>query len=368
MFRTRERTLFLRRIIRTTTVILISLLFCFLILEICLRILGQAPSNITEGVYEQDEGSYRLKKNIKKLTKWPSLNYITYTNQFGFRDKSIGGRQIKDKPYVIFLGTCETYGSGVNYEKTYVGIIDNLLNKNGIEVLNLAVPGHFLRDQERLLMNFLKTINRKPDKVLICVSQVTLAAFDKVISHTLVKNGYLFKKNSNIIPYIRVTLANNSASYCFFRDRIRQIIVRVFGQRARIANEFFDLFSKKGKLADPRTQELFFSYLEELDRKVEQEGIIPVYVYLPIIDTFNLEELLIKNGKDPLNFDISIYSDLLEAHCANNKVNFVNLQPILKDLHQQGKTLKIDFHPYFNENAHKIIADVIYKELMKNPS
>lgn len=341
-------------------------LLCILILEISLRMLGRAPSNMAEGVYVQNGDSYRLKKNITKLTRWPSLSYITYTNEFGFRDRKTGNRHIKDRKYVVFLGACETYGSGLNYEETYVGLLDDLMRKEGIEVLNLAVPGHFLKDQENTLLEFLRAVKDKPSTAIICVSQYTLHKYDKAISNTFVRDGYLFdKRKIKIISYIKVFLSNNLASYCFFRDNTRQLISNLFGVNTQAASDFFELFLKQGKMANPQERASFFAYFEQLEEGLKKKNIAPVYVYIPLIDTFNLESLMIRYKKNPLNYDRSLYANLLKEHCQKNNIKYINLEPVLERIIGQGKSIRISFHPYFNECAHKAIAETIYETLKK---
>ena len=119
-------------------IVIMTLIVSLILLEAGLRLIGRMPTNMTDGFYEQYGNSYRLKMDIKKVTNWPSFSYVTYTNSFGFRDKTTGTRQISDKPYYVFLGASDVFANGVNYEDSFVGVFDKLASNNGIEILNMG--------------------------------------------------------------------------------------------------------------------------------------------------------------------------------------------------------------------------------------
>ncbi|HUN56428.1 MAG TPA: hypothetical protein VMU29_14840 [Smithella sp.] len=73
-------------------------------------------------------------------TVWGKVFYPIATNSLGFKDKM--PREVPlspDKYRILFIGDSFTEGVGIAYENTFVGIIDNALQKKGIEVLNAAV-------------------------------------------------------------------------------------------------------------------------------------------------------------------------------------------------------------------------------------
>lgn len=64
-------------------------------------------------------------------------DYTIYTNSLGFKDKS--NRKIShktDTQRIVFIGDSFTEGILLNYEDTYVGMIDSMLADKDIEVLN----------------------------------------------------------------------------------------------------------------------------------------------------------------------------------------------------------------------------------------
>ena len=70
-----------------------------------------------------------FKKNYKtNFTGWGPYTYSFCTNSYGFRSKC---NSVEHKKYdVAFIGDSFTEGVGLNYEDTFVGIIENLTKKN----------------------------------------------------------------------------------------------------------------------------------------------------------------------------------------------------------------------------------------------
>ena len=74
---------------------------------------------------------------FKELTKETESEYSLYTNSMGFKDSSL--REIDLNPTnhrILFIGDSFTEGVTLNYEDTFVGIIDSTFTDKKIEVLN----------------------------------------------------------------------------------------------------------------------------------------------------------------------------------------------------------------------------------------
>ena len=84
---------------------------------------------------------YELEKNCKSHEKLiggvPS--YKVYTDENGYR-YSGNKRKKPNNNIVVFIGDSYTYGWGLDYDKTFVGIIENSQDKYYIN--NLAVPSY----------------------------------------------------------------------------------------------------------------------------------------------------------------------------------------------------------------------------------
>jgi len=88
----------------------------------------------------KDYYSYELEKNCTAYeTKRTVKTYDVFTDKDGYR---VGAKKDKDikKDKIVFLGDSFTYGFGVNYEDSIVGILKK--KKINYDVINLAVPGY----------------------------------------------------------------------------------------------------------------------------------------------------------------------------------------------------------------------------------
>jgi hypothetical protein len=342
------------------SLIIPTLLACLFMLEIGLRILGRSPSNMSDGIFEQHNNSYRLKKNITKISRTPVYSCIIHINALGFRDRASGLRTIGPKPYILFLGESLTFGNGLDFEKTFVGRVAELLRGSNTDVVNLAVGGHKLLDQEEWFKDFLQNIPQKPLKVIICYSPLLIDGFDQPYTDIVVKNGYIFNKRNWILPYIRIVLGNSSAAYCFFRDNIRKLQIRVSDYNLMIARQLMEFYAKNNRLAAPEVEARLESSLERLDSEIRETGAEPIYVYLPLSTDFMLGNLIQETGANPDDYDVLFYLKLIQRHCLEHHIRLINVFPQLKELYEKGQVLNFIRDAHYNEEASSVIANVIF--------
>ena len=96
--------------------------------------------SIKYNCYKYLKNFHELQKNCKAKEKWirSAKSYDVFTDKNGFR---YSGKDIKSKNQsVIFLGDSFTYGMGLDYYKTFTGIIEKkILN---YDIKNLGVQGY----------------------------------------------------------------------------------------------------------------------------------------------------------------------------------------------------------------------------------
>lgn len=341
-------------------VILPTVLVCLVLMEIGLRAVGRLPSNTTDGVFARHGNSYRMKKNITKLAKTPVYSCTVRTNSFGFRDKTAGPRIIGSRPYYLFLGESLTFGNGVEYEQSFAGAFAQLVEKDGVEVVNLAIGGHYFHDQEEFFHDVMASVSRKPAKVIVCFSPLFVAGFDQQYTDIIIKNGYILSKTRWLLPYIRLTLGNASAAYCFFRDNIRKIQSGLFNYPLKFARLQLDFFARDNRLATPPVVESLETKLAELDAYIRDLGAAPIYVYLPSSTDFSVGKLLQQTGDSPDRYDFLLYYRLLQKHCLAHQIHLINLIPTLQNHYDKGEVLNFVQDPHYNAAANRIIVDEIY--------
>ena len=103
--------------------------------------------------YQAVEHTYRIrsltyhhdlaKSKSVDNARWGPFHYHIRTNSLGFKDKEV--RQIpliSDHHRLLFIGDSFVEGVGLDYEYTFVGMIDSTMSTRGIEVLNAGVCGY----------------------------------------------------------------------------------------------------------------------------------------------------------------------------------------------------------------------------------
>ena len=341
-------------------IIVVTLIVCVVIQEVGLRMLGRSPTNMTDGFFKQHGDSYRLRKNIKKIVKWPSYTYTVYTNALGFRDVKTGTRDYSKKPLYAFLGTSQTFGNGVDYEKSFVGICAQQALRYGIETVNMGLQGAHLVEVEDILFDFIDNTGQSPEKAIVCFDPILMYKFDTDHAEVVVKSGYLFKKGKWLIPYIRIMLGNLSAAYCFFRDNFRKFQVQWFSSHEEKNFAFYDrLYSKNAQINDPEFQKRFSSRLTVFERRLREKGISPVYVYLTPIAGFDIKQMAKNAGKNPDNFDPEVYGNVIARHCKKKSIPFINFYPTLKKHHDNGERLCFVLDAHYNDKGNRITGDAL---------
>ncbi len=97
--------------------------------------------DLRHNCYRYLENFFHLQKNCYAKEKWVRnvKSYDVYTDGNGFRFSGKKNKDIGNK-IAIFFGGSFTYGMGLDYKKTFVGLIEN--GQKEFEILNLAVPGY----------------------------------------------------------------------------------------------------------------------------------------------------------------------------------------------------------------------------------
>ena len=54
--------------------VIMTIIVCLIMLELGLRAIGRSPTNMADGIAEQWGDSFRLKKNITKVMKFPAFS------------------------------------------------------------------------------------------------------------------------------------------------------------------------------------------------------------------------------------------------------------------------------------------------------
>lgn len=410
------------KILKIATLAIFSLivsLIAFLFLELISSILiSNNPDRLSDILRLLQQDSILFWKQKSNLdTEFQKQKVVT--NDMGFRCHTI---KEKNKKRIICLGASPTFGWGVKYEDTYPVVTEQLLKENNfdVEVINAGEIGYSSYQGLNLLKT--KILNLKPD--IITVSYV----INDVDKYRFFRSGSLEDKELQPLSNIFVTVSNIVYKSNFFK-LIKQITqnniskrMQYYGKKynnqynenRRVSMEnYYDNLNEIIKTAKENNIKLFFIVMpvnlptkqilkEEENLKIENllkefnESFIKedfkkskdilskileidsystkAHYYFGIIaDKENNIDLADEYFEKAKNFEIfdcaSIslkYNDIMRKIATDKNIDLCDCAKEFFDYN--GDYLFVDpkydcFHP--NDKGHKIIADMVAKNILK---
>jgi hypothetical protein len=356
-----------RRVSVRLIVVVLTIAANLALLEIGLRVTGRYKLDSTDGYFAPEGISYGLKKNVSKRVYWPRQSFLVETDEFGNRANKSGRRDLIGKRYYAVLGASDAFGNGLDYDKTFIGIFAERMKARDTEVVDLAVGGHHLKEQVARLEGFVSQVPTSPRAVIIVFTPLMIATFDETNEGILVINGELFERNSWRVALLKRTLANSSAAYCFFRDKIRNIQLRHFNRASLSVDYYLQYYSTSLPIRTPAKLADFEERIVDLDKRIGSMGATPIYVYSPPSGGLMVKQLIHEGKVDASRFDTEFYRDLLRKHCAAAGIEFVDLEPMLQERYDHGEKVSFDLDAHFNEATSKAVGEYLYLSLNPEP-
>tara|TARA_Y100001960_G_C14760661_1_gene873907 strand:+ start:92 stop:1225 length:1134 start_codon:yes stop_codon:yes gene_type:complete len=339
------------------------------------------PTNIKNKIYDKKSHKIKsyyyhhdLRPNSFWTEKWGPHSYKIYTNNYGFKDKKIRKVQFKENN-ILFIGDSFTEGVGVNYENTFVGIIDkkiSLKNKN-YEILNAGLisysPIVILSK-----LNHILNIRKLPiNKVFVILSNGDF--HDDIFRYNNINDDFVVSHDDFYNSKILVNLNNFIKSNTIFYQLFKKIFP--------LSNLISD-FEKKQ--IESKTQYSKEQILQILNSKPDhqhvlsndaflswgQEGLKKSTLYMQkiydLLDEKNIDLTLIviEEAIFVLNeLDSSFYENHWKNFSEKNKIDFI----FLKNYHRNYTDKFIAYKDlffigdnHFNEKGNKLIADEILRK------
>lgn len=352
----------LRRFMIKALVASVTVLACMGMLEIGLRVTKRYPMGNPEGYFEQGGISYVLKKNVTKQVLWPTMSFRVHTSDLGFRSKRPGSQGLGHRPYYVALGASDVFGNGLDYEKTFVGILSDKMDRHGIDVVNMGVAGHHLMEQSALFKQFVASMTNPPQTVIIFFNPLLIGGYDDNHADVVVRRGDLFDKDSWRIALLRKTLANSSSLYCFFRDSIRRAQQRFIGREEPL-DFYIKRFSTQHPIRQPEKTADFLKHLKDLDQAIRSVNARPIFIYCPPAGGFLLNDLKAKGKLDPNLIDTQFFVDVVRNYSEQAGVEFINLEPPVQKRYDKGEKLNFEADGHYNEATSRLVGDHLYDML-----
>ena len=176
--------------------------------------------------FKYDEFYYELKKNcIGKYRFKKSFPIVkTITDEMGLRVGENSLPKNKNKKNIFIFGDSFTYGVGIEYEKTYVGLIEKKFSN--YNVYNFGVGSY---SPSVYLYKLKKTLEKNivPEKILLfldltdLIDEASRWTYDESIVNVRLATNYVYKNSKKKEKFTKKNfkLLNNVSSYINYHSR-----------------------------------------------------------------------------------------------------------------------------------------------------
>lgn len=215
-----------RKIIFYLIMITVVFFVAIVSLELFYRcfLLYQSKSGITPVGKRHPDYHHDLKENFSGSQVFGNNRVMYRTNSLGFRDKTVRNvSAVKEKRRIVFVGDSFTEGVGVEYEKSFVGIIEDSLPN--VEILNAGVKSHAPVLENVKIKKKILALNPDQIVMLIDISDVQDTLYYNDLS--LPEGGFYGKDTSPLaIKIIRNSKFMSAVLNRYFPDVLNRMYYR----------------------------------------------------------------------------------------------------------------------------------------------
>ena len=305
--------------------------------------------------------------------------YNVYTNSLGFRDKSTRDVSlIPDKYRIVFIGDSFTEGIGVDYENTFVGLVDEELAKKKVEVLNASVVSYSPIIYWRKTKYLLENIGLKFDQLVVFID--ISDAEDEAIYYCLDESGNVVRYDArelNQEPAEREVEKHNKVLYRRFQNAIKNNTILSYTVLHDLRVLFFPKESDEPRkyVYESRGS---WTFDDKSYREYGEQGLREMQFYMDkLYDLLKGNNIKLTVAVYPwppqiLHHDLnSIQVMFWSEWCKKHDVNFINYFPyfVTGDTEDYRKLVIdkyfIENDVHLNENGHRLIADIFLADYKK---
>ena len=324
----------MKKFFRNCLLLVLGTIIALLLCEVLSRILVLSSDSFPVEYEPSKSLGYKMKPNSTGV----SIFRIHYEiNSKGLRDYEYTYEKPEGVFRILVLGDSVALGYGVEMEDSFPKLLEKSLNsvkQNRYQVINAAVAG-YNTIQER---NYLQEdgLRYSPDLVIVIFLSNDITSR---LSCGVVRNGMLVEQNALPLPLYIKRILRKSAFYHFVAYRYKATI----RAKSRYDYKEEDRVNRMNKHW-PKCKQSVKNMIE----LAKSNNIKLIFIFYPSPVEITTEPLSKK-----------MLFSLLE----DNKINFIDLSPLLKQEMQFRRVyLKSDsIHP--NQKTHQLIAQTIYNYL-----
>jgi lysophospholipase L1-like esterase len=327
-----------------------SLAFCFLALEITLRLAGYGNVEI----YEPDPTLYwKLKPNqvcVTKIDRKP-----VRINSHGTRGPEFNPAKPAQTLRILSLGDSKTFGWGLTESETYSGRLQELLqshfgNQRRVEVVNAGVNAYSYPQMHAYFREY--GLRFQPDLVLVADANLW-TQFSGDNSPEFVE---AFMRRVQLKNFLR-----RFATYHYIVEyQLKEVYERTRSRFIPVDPKSDALFKEQQK-SDPDA--FFRRHIEDLCRLAVSNRVQPVLIYIPALDDLLATNAVTAHSTNATNTTSQLARALRAKQQVHQdlKVPLIDLSPQLR---AGNKALYLDADPvHLNAAGNAIIAQTLFQSI-----
>ena len=316
---------------------------------------------------------YELKKNCSGRYRFKNSFPLSniYTDEMGLRVGKAKIKKDKNKNNIFIFGDSFTYGVGLNYEDTYVGLLEKNLKEN-YNVYNFAVGSYSPSVHTYKLKETLNK-NLTPNKVIIFLDLTDV--FDEASRWNYDSENNQIKLNYNLI------FQRNLIDEQKFKENNFKLLVNFFSYlnyysrlaRDKLNNKFFEEYkvkqsnqgsftytSKKNLNRDFWGNNLFEKGLNKLKARFDE------LTKISLANNFELF-VVIYPWAETLEFGQSEFDwqNFAKELCVENKCQVIDLFPKFQKYKNQNKYWNNELYFLHDEHFNAKGDFLVFEELLK---
>ncbi len=314
-----------------------------------------------------------FKKSFKLTRNVHGQSFAIYTNSLGFIDDS--NRVVplvSDKFRILFIGDSFTEGVGYPFQETFIGLLENRIDRSKIELLDAGVRSYSPKLYYLKTKYLVETLGLKIDHlyVLVDVSDIQdEIAYESYVpgdtSYYLARTDVWLK--DMFLSYRKITEDLLAEALSTVRQRIfgTDDMIHAWASRRDLWQDIFDYVKERDAwLTDEsvyarwgrRGVELAEKNMALLCNLCARHGIKMTLVVYPWPSQVLRKEL---NSKQ-----VTIWKDFAESR----HIEFINCFPYFMESPDSQSDVKRFFlasDVHWNENGHKLMADILWDHIRK---